>query len=75
MKKKTSRRTKIETFSVSRKEKEGFVSEPYFCKKYDITEAIFTRWIMRIQGVRVTAGYSNVRYKESDLLLYLHQMK
>ncbi len=68
---------KIETFclDVLMKEKTGFVSETFFCNKYNITESIFTRWVMKIHYLRVTAGFSNIRYKESDLLSYLHDMK
>ncbi len=54
------------------KEKVGYVSELFFCKKYDIDPARFARWIMTTP-CKIYAGF-NVFYNEAELVLNLPKM-
>jgi hypothetical protein len=59
----------VDTISIDDHSKEqfGYISEFKFCKYYNVSIDMFTRWIMKTP-LRVHAGFSNIRYNEQQLI-------
>jgi hypothetical protein len=55
-------------------DKAGYISEFYFCEKYNIPNDQFIRWIMKTP-CKLTAGFNNVLYNEEQLIANIPKIK